>query len=619
MGCNASRVDGLPAVALCRERCNLLDEALRQSYAVAEAHVAHMQSLKNLGLALHTFFRHSETLPLPPYSNCHQHVHSSSSASSGSVDEDTDTDTDTDMDMDTNKISHLFNQSTTRYDSSPPPPPPSPPSTSEWDFLNFFDTSFDKYHLPYTTPNPHTPTPTHHHHTHKGEAKQQKLKQKEDGADADAASSKEKTSTWNKKESEDPFAKGSSFSEAMKEIQLLFEKASDSGNPILEMLDVGKLRYHRNIAVNPVGCKLMQVFTSPSTPVTVHCSMQSSLLVGRRSMGSENVCSTLNKLCMWEKKLYDEVKGEEKLRIIHQNKCRQLRRISKKGADAHKIDSLETMIALLATKMKISIQVVDNISNTICDLRENQLWPHISTFLFRFLRMWKDMLECYKRQCRQIAEARSLDTSFNEKLSNSHLYAAIKLKSEIKNWTLSFSDWIYAQKSHVKALNGWLVRCLMHDLEETTAVPPFSSGGIGAPPLFVICSKWSRAMDDLSEKEMVEAVNGFILRVNEILDKHISDPRQKATLDKELERQVKILERQEQKMHKVIQSREIEMGRGDAVHRGELLAAMSLQSGLQHIFAAMERFTASATRAYEQLCQQIELDNHLSGDLNNIH
>ncbi|XP_057722756.1 protein ALTERED PHOSPHATE STARVATION RESPONSE 1-like [Arachis stenosperma] len=322
---------------------------------------------------------------------------------------------------------------------------------------------------------------------------------------------------------------------------------------------------------------------------------------------------------MWEKKLYDEVKGEEKLRIIHQNKCRQLRRISKTGADAHKIDSLETMIALLATKMKISFQVVDNISNTICDLREHQLWPHISTFLFRFLRMWKDMLECYKRQCRQIAEARSLDTSFNEKLSNSHLYAAIKLKSEIKNWTLSFSDWIYAQKSHVKALNGWLVRCLMHDLEETTAVPPFSSGGIGAPPLFVICSKWSRAMDDLSEKEMVEAVNRFILRVNEILDKHISDPRQKATLDKELERQVKILERQEQKMHKVIQSREIKMGRGDAVHRGELLAAMSLQSGLQHIFAAMERFTASATRAYEQLCQQIEPDNHLSGDLNNIH
>ncbi|MED6206434.1 hypothetical protein PIB30_026644 [Stylosanthes scabra] len=541
-----------------------------------------MQSLKTLGLALYLFFHHhsqteTETETLPPNFNCHhQHVHSSSSASSTSSE---------DEDMG----SHFFNQSTTRYESSSPPPSP-PISSSAWDFLNLFDTSFDKYHLPYTTPNPpHTPAPTH-----KGAAKKKK-KEEEDGP---GASSKENTS----KEPLD--------SEVMKEIHILFEKASDSGNPILEMLDVGKLRYHRSVAVNPAGCKLMQVFTSPSTPVTVHCSMQSSLLVGRRSMGSENICSTLNKLCMWEKKLYDEVKGEEKLRILHHNKCRQLRRINKKGsADAHKIHSLETMIALLSTKMKISFQVVDNISNTICDLREHQLWPHINTFLFRFLRMWKDMLECYKRQCKEIAEARSLDvSSFQGKLSNSHLHAAIQLKSEIKKWTLSFSDWMYAQKSHVKALNGWLERCLMHDPED-------SPGGIDAPAVFVICSKWSLAMDDLSEKEVVEAVNGFIVRVNEILDKHISDPQQKATLDKELERQVKILERQEQNMHKVIQSREIKMGRGDAVHHGDLVAAMSLQSGLQQIFAAMERFTATATRKYEQLCQQIDLDNHLSGDL----
>ncbi|MED6196927.1 hypothetical protein PIB30_051952 [Stylosanthes scabra] len=580
MGCNASRVDGVPAVALCRERCNLLDEALRQSYALADAHVAHMQSLKSLGLALYLFFHqhqhHSETetLPLPPNFNCHQHVHSSSSTSSEDEDEDTETD----------KGSHFFNQSTTRYDSSSPPP-----ISSAWDFLNLFDTSFDKYHLPYTTPNPHT---------HQGEANNKE--EEEDGADA---SSKEKTS---KEPLENQsFAKANSFSEVMKDIQILFEKASDSGNPILEMLDVGKLRYHRSVAVNPAGCKLMQIFSSPWTPVTVHCSMQSSVLVGRRSMGSENICSTLNKLCMWEKKLYDEVKGEEKLRILHQNKCRQLRRINKKGADAHRIHSLETIIALLATKIKISFQVVDNISNTICDLREHHLWPHINTFLFRFLRMWKDMLECYKQQCKEIAEARSLEVSSLEgKLSNSHLHAAIKLKSEIKKWTLSFSDWMYAQKSHVKALNGWLLRCLMHDPEDSPA-------GIGAPLVFVICSKWSLAMDDLSEKEVVEAVNGFMVRVNEILDKHISDPQQKATLDKELERQVKILEGQEQNMHKVIQSREIKMGRGDAVHHGELVAAMSLQSGLQQIFAAMERFTASAARAYEQLCQQIELDNHL--------
>ena len=46
---------------------------------------------------------------------------------------------------------------------------------------------------------------------------------------------------------------GKGFSEAMKEIQVLFEKASESGNPVLEMLDVGKLRYHRKFDPQPEG------------------------------------------------------------------------------------------------------------------------------------------------------------------------------------------------------------------------------------------------------------------------------------------------------------------------------------------------------------------------------
>ena len=69
------------------------------------------------------------------------------------------------------------------------------------------------------------------------------------------------------------------------------------------------------------------------------------------------------------------------MRILHQKKCRQLRRMNKKRADAQKVDSLKTFIGILATKMKISIQVVDKISNTICKLREEELWPQISTFI----------------------------------------------------------------------------------------------------------------------------------------------------------------------------------------------------------------------------------------------
>lgn len=73
--------------------------------------------------------------------------------------------------------------------------------------------------------------------------------------------------------------------------------------------------------------------------------------------------------------------AEEKLRMLHQKKCKQLRRMKQKDADAQKIDSVQTFIGILATKMKISIQVVDKISITISKLREEELWPQINRFI----------------------------------------------------------------------------------------------------------------------------------------------------------------------------------------------------------------------------------------------
>ena len=285
MGCNASRLDGLPAVALCRDRCTFLDEALRQSYAMADAHVAHMESLKTFGPALHHFFHqfelHSDdAISKSSHSHLQSPLHSSSDSDSSShmvVHSESEAE-----DTDTDKESRFFNQ--TRYDSSPPhssdhhndgfvnysqplytvPSPPPPASSSAWDFLNLFET-FDKYQLPYsptrdtnvndvkpkekekekkkerTTRNSST-----HNHNHKGDDGNGEAKKKaEDGAD----SKEVKNSGSQKQPLESSSGKG--LSEAMKEIQILFERASDSGNPILEMLDVGKLRYHRNIAVNP--------------------------------------------------------------------------------------------------------------------------------------------------------------------------------------------------------------------------------------------------------------------------------------------------------------------------------------------------------------------------------
>lgn len=56
MGCTSSKLDHLPAVALCRDRCAFLDEAIHRRYALAEAHAAYLHSLKCVALSLHRFF-----------------------------------------------------------------------------------------------------------------------------------------------------------------------------------------------------------------------------------------------------------------------------------------------------------------------------------------------------------------------------------------------------------------------------------------------------------------------------------------------------------------------------------------------------------------------------------
>ncbi|KAG5018173.1 hypothetical protein JHK87_014028 [Glycine soja] len=655
MGCNTSRLDRLPAVALCRDRCKFVDEALRQSYALADAHVAHMEALKTLGPALLCFFdgfddsdetsvRIKETKV--PVATKSPPPRSPSSLSSDSDDANVLLHSESETEDAEKEEFQLFTRA--RYDYahsaryppfSPPrgysgskPPSPPPPSGSAWDFLNFFE-PYEKYHVPYFPSGGDADgaekdkgkVEKRDEFKSKGENEEVK-KKKGDSKEKKVVSEKEEVVSVSEQCSDSARVKsGKGFSEAMKEIQVLFEKASESGNPVLEMLDVGKLRYHRKFDLNPVSCKMMHVFTS-SSPIGVKC-IESSLLGRRMGSGYEgdkghsygNLCSTLKKLCMWEKKLYHEVKAEEKLRMLHQKKCKQLRRMKQKDANAQKIDSVQTFVGILSTKMKISIQVVDKISITISKLREEELWPQINRFFLKFLGMWKDMQECYKCQYQQIVEAKTLDaSSLNTKPGNAHIDATIKLKSEVQKWNLSFLDWIHAQKSHVKALNGWLVRCLLYEPEE---VPddstPFSPSKIGAPPVFVICHKWSQAVDNLSEKNIIEAVNGFMLRVNELLEKYILDLQQKLTLDKEFERKVKMLEREEQKMHKVMRAHEKKMVtvgreesdallRGDAVHHADVVDTTNLQSGLKQIFGAMEKFTDSTVRLYEELCQQIK-------------
>nr|XP_023887843.1 nitrate regulatory gene2 protein-like [Quercus suber]XP_023887845.1 nitrate regulatory gene2 protein-like [Quercus suber] len=636
MGCATSKLDDLPAVALCRDRCILLDEALRQSYALADAHVAYTQSLKNLGPILHHFFTQitvtdqSDRLEQPSRSSPHDRFSSSSDSNSNSnSNSHIESQSDSEPEEGVKEIDY-FNQIHPSYRShrqnlTPSPPPP---TNSAWDFLNFFET-YDRFEPIYDREEEEEEEKTEKEQNvpdFKLEVvkKTKKPENSKNVADKNVVSEKEKSETETETETQTQTQTPAVLvSEVMKEIQALFDKASGSGDEVLKSFHVGKFRYHQKIAVNQVSCKVLHAIT----PSLLNQTSESSPLVKKNGcdyVGSDedmgfssgNLSSSLEKLCTWEKKLYNEVKAAEKLRTIHEKKCRQLKRLEEKSAEAikieiTKIETTRSLISTLSTKMNISIQVVDRISITINKLRNEELWQQINKLLPGLVGMWKAMLECHRCQCQAFEQGKSLDViTSNVKFSYAHLELAMELKFELQNWSLSFFKWIDTQKAHVKALNGWLLRCLLNEPEGTPdGIVPFSPSSIGAPPVFVICNRWSQAMDRVSEKEVIEAMQGFFISLNQLLEPHIVDLKQRSVADKDMERKLKILEREEQRIQKMVQAQEKKMG--TVLPRSEIRNTSSLLSGLKQIFAALERFSANSLQAHEELCQHIQENRHV--------
>lgn len=232
--------------------------------------------------------------------------------------------------------------------------------------------------------------------------------------------------------------------------------------------------------------------------------------------------------------------------------------------------------------------------------------------------MWKSMLECHHNQCQAVLEAKHLDGIASHKHSSeAHIEVALQLEHEFINWAVGFSKWIGAQKRYVRALNNWLMKCLLYVPEETPDGPaPFSPGRIGAPPAFVICHQWNQIFDRVSEKEVVDAMRDFAASVHPWEWDKV-EVRQRMTANKETERKMKNLERQDQRLQKEMQTLDKMMvmvvgddngltPTGHVVYQSDTSKSSSLRVGLQRIFEAMERFTANSLKVHEELLQRIE-------------
>uniref|UniRef100_A0A5B6ZX80 DUF632 domain-containing protein n=1 Tax=Davidia involucrata TaxID=16924 RepID=A0A5B6ZX80_DAVIN len=283
------------------------------------------------------------------------------------------------------------------------------------------------------------------------------------------------------------------FFSSMKDIESLFVKASESGRELPRMLEANKFHFRPIFPGKERGLMTSTLFKTcfscgkdpsqvPEEPaqttakyLTWHRTTSSHSSPSRNPIGTnpkdemedltsnlfDNFCmisgshaSTLDRLYVWERKLYDEVKASEMVRRKYDMKCKLLRQLESKGESSHKIDKTRAIVKDLHSRIRVAIHRIDSISKKIEELRDKELQPQLDELIEGLRRMWEVMFQCHKLQFHIISIAYNNGNSKISIQSESHRQITIHLENELSSLYTSFTKWIGAQKSYVQAKGG---------------------------------------------------------------------------------------------------------------------------------------------------------------------
>lgn len=133
--------------------------------------------------------------------------------------------------------------------------------------------------------------------------------------------------------------------------------------------------------------------------------------------------------------------------------------------------------------------------------------------------MWEVMFECHKLQFERLSAAGNKKVDETSLQSESRRQITVQLETELGTLSSSFMKWIEAQKSYVKAINGWLFKCV--SLPENPSrrtrriqAPPLRNYG---PPIYVTCGVWIDKLDGLPCKEVVDSIKALAVEISHLL------------------------------------------------------------------------------------------------------
>ncbi|KAL2316940.1 hypothetical protein Fmac_030816 [Flemingia macrophylla] len=337
---------------------------------------------------------------------------------------------------------------------------------------------------------------------------------------------------------------------SVRDIELLFIKASESGKEVPRMLEANKFHF-RPIFPGKENGSLVSSFLKgcfscgedpsqvPEEPaqnsvnyLIWHRTASSRSSSSRNPLGAsstenadehtnnlfDNTCmisgshaSTLDRLYAWERKLYDEVKASEIVRKEYDMKCKILRQLESKGEKTSTVDKTRATVKDLHSRIRVAIHRIDSISKRIEELRDKELQPQLEELIEGLNRMWEVMHECHKHQFQIMSAA--YNNSHARITMHSELRRQITayLENELQHLSSSFTKWIGAQRFYLEAINGWLHKCVRIQQKSSKRNRRLQADRLRhlGPPIYATCEVWLNKLTELPIKDVTDSIKSL--------------------------------------------------------------------------------------------------------------
>ncbi|KAL3500501.1 hypothetical protein ACH5RR_039594 [Cinchona calisaya] len=299
-----------------------------------------------------------------------------------------------------------------------------------------------------------------------------------------------------------------------------FLKASESAQEVSKMLEATRMHYHSNFADNrghiDHAARVMRVITwnrsfrgVPNGDVAMDDPDAEEY---------ETHATVLDKLLAWEKKLYEEVKAGELMKLEYQRKVALLGKLKKRSASTESLEKAKAAVSHLHTRYIVDMQSLDSTVLEVNDIRDKQLYPKLVALVNGMTKMWESMCKHHENQMNIVPDLKSLDVSAAPRETSKHHHERTRqLLHVVEEWHSHLEKLVTNQKQYINSLNSWLKQNLIpieSSLKEKISSPP----RIQNPPIQPLLQMWHNHLEKLPDEVAKTAIASFAAVVKTILD-----------------------------------------------------------------------------------------------------